>query len=45
VRHPDVVADLRALWDAWAERVGVIPWEGTLAISEERGLSPVEAAG
>jgi arylsulfatase A-like enzyme len=43
--HPDVVADLRARWDAWAERVGVIPWEVTLSIYEERGLSPVEAAG
>ena len=25
--QPDTVADLRALWEAWAERVGVVPWE------------------
>jgi arylsulfatase len=43
--HPDVVADLRAQWETWAERVGVIPWEVTLGIYEERGLGPVEAAG
>jgi arylsulfatase len=43
--HPDLVASLRAQWEAWAQRVGVIPWEVTLRIYEERGLGPVEAAG
>jgi arylsulfatase len=43
--HPDVVSSLRAQWEAWARRVGVIPWEVTLRIYEERGLGPVEAAG
>jgi arylsulfatase A-like enzyme len=26
-RHPDVVGELATAWSAWAERVGVIPWE------------------
>jgi arylsulfatase len=43
--NPDVVKELRAKWEAWAARVGVIPWEVTLGIYEERGLSPTEAAG
>jgi arylsulfatase A-like enzyme len=43
--HPDVVASLRAQWETWADRVGVIPWNVTLRIYEERGLGPVEAAG
>ena len=25
--QPDTVTELRALWEAWAERVGVVPWE------------------
>ena len=43
--HPEVVAELAAVWQAWAERVGVIPWETTLAIYRERGLTDEEAAG
>ncbi|ABR60898.1 sulfatase-like hydrolase/transferase [Sinorhizobium medicae] len=43
--NPEVVADLRAKWEAWAERIGVIPWEVTLGIYEERGLHPTWAAG
>ena len=26
-RHPEVVAELATAWAAWANRVGVIPWE------------------
>ncbi len=25
--RPGMVAELQALWDAWADRVGVVPWE------------------
>jgi arylsulfatase len=41
----DLVAELGELWQRWAERVGVIPWDTTLAIYAERGLGDEEAAG
>ena len=44
-QYPDVVADLRARWQEWADGVGVLPWETTLEIYRERGRSEVEAAG
>lgn len=43
--HPDIVADLRAWWQEWANRIGVLSWETTLDIYRERGLSDEEAAG
>ena len=43
--HPDVVADLSGRWQAWADRVGVLPWTVTEAIYAERGLLPREALG
>src|SRR5690606_21818395 len=43
--HPEVVAELSARWSRWAEEVGVIPWETTLRIYRERGLTDEEAAG
>jgi arylsulfatase len=43
--HPDVVAELAERWQSWADRVGVIPWDTTLAIYAERGLGDEEAAG
>lgn len=43
--HPAVVADLAAQWDAWAARVGVIPFETTLRRYRARGLEDTEAAG
>ena len=33
--HPDMVADLSALWDRWASRVGVEPWERIKALRRE----------
>ena len=44
-RHPDLVADLAADWQAWADRVGVIPWSTTLNLYRTRGLTDEEAAG
>lgn len=44
-QYPDVVADLRARWQEWADGVGVLPWETTLEIYRERGRSEVDAAG
>ncbi|WP_299054162.1 arylsulfatase [uncultured Nocardioides sp.] len=35
--HPDLVAELSAAYEAWAERCGVIPHERTLALYAERG--------
>ena len=29
--HADVVAELASLYDAWAKRVGVVPWDALLA--------------
>jgi arylsulfatase len=43
--RPDIVAELGALWEKWAERVGVIPFEVTLRLYRERGLTDTEAAG
>ena len=43
--HPDVVADLEREWQAWADRVGVIPWQVTLDIYAARGQPPREAMG
>jgi arylsulfatase len=35
--HPDVVVELGARYDAWAQRCGVIPRETVLALYERRG--------
>ncbi|QWZ09142.1 hypothetical protein KRR39_04885 [Nocardioides panacis] len=35
--HPEVVADLEARYEAWADRCGVIPRETVLALYERRG--------
>ncbi|MEV5072589.1 arylsulfatase [Microbacterium sp. LMI12-1-1.1] len=35
--HPDVVADLEAAWQRWAEANGVIPWERVLEDFRQRG--------
>lgn len=43
--HPDIVQELGAAWQAWAERVGVIPWETTLDIYRQAGKLDREAAG
>jgi arylsulfatase A-like enzyme len=43
--HPDVVQELADEWQRWAERVGVIPFEVTLNLYRERGLTDEEAAG
>jgi hypothetical protein len=41
--RPNVVLVL-AEWQRWAERVGVIPFEVTLNLYRERGLTDEEAA-
>jgi len=43
--HPGVVQELGVAWQAWAERVGVIPWETTLDIYRQAGKLDREAAG
>jgi arylsulfatase len=43
--HPDVVRELSERWQAWADRIGVIPWPVTEAIYAERGQLPREALG
>jgi arylsulfatase len=43
--EPGLAAELAADWDAWARRVGLIPWEVTVEIYRQRGLDEVEAAG
>ena len=43
--HPDVVDELSRDWQAWADRVGVVPWQGILDLYLERGQPAREAAG
>ncbi len=43
--HPDVVAELTAVWRDWANRAGVIPWEVTVRVYAERGLTAEHAMG
>tara|TARA_Y100001934_G_scaffold280785_1_gene388473 strand:- start:1240 stop:2841 length:1602 start_codon:yes stop_codon:yes gene_type:complete len=35
-RHPEVVAELSAIYDDWAERCGVAPWSRMLTIMREK---------
>jgi arylsulfatase len=44
-RHPGRVRELASAWTAWAERVGVVPWETTLDIYRAAGKTADEAAG
>jgi arylsulfatase A-like enzyme len=43
--HPDIVRELDAAWQVWADRVGVIPWQTTLDIYRQAGKPDREAAG
>jgi arylsulfatase A-like enzyme len=43
--EPQLAAELAGRWQRWADRVGVIPWETTVALYAERGRSAEEAAG
>lgn len=43
--RPELVAELTREWERWAERIGIIPWELTLDVYRERGLSQEYAAG
>lgn len=36
--HPDVVSDLADQWRAWADRVGVVPWDRMLDANRRSGL-------
>jgi arylsulfatase len=38
-RRPEIVAELGAAWAAWANRVGVIPWERVVEIYRRAGKS------
>ena len=44
-QNPDIVGELSAAWQAWADRVGVLPWQVTLDIYAERGQPEREAQG
>jgi arylsulfatase len=44
-RQPALVRDLAGEWQRWADRVGVIPWQVTLDLYRQRGLTDEEAAG
>ena len=43
--HPDIVAGLAQQWQAWADRVGVIPFDEVIDIYASRGKPYREAAG
>ena len=42
---PQIVRELAAQWQAWAERVGVVPWEDVLEGYRAEGKNESEAAG
>jgi arylsulfatase len=42
---PDIVSELVAQWEAWASRVGVVPWEEVLEAYRADGKNESEAAG
>jgi arylsulfatase A-like enzyme len=42
-RHPAVVRELAAAWDAWAKRSDVIPWRQVLDLYARRGQSQEDA--
>ena len=44
-QHPDLVRELSQQWQAWADRVGVIPFDTILAIYAERGRPYKDAIG
>lgn len=41
--EPEKVAELQALWEAWAERCGVMPWDELLALRRERNPNTARA--
>ena len=41
--QPELVRDLADRWQAWADQVGVLPWEVTLKVYADRGLGELEA--
>jgi arylsulfatase len=43
--HPEIVNELAADWQSWADRVGVIPFETTIDIYAKAGRTSLEAAG
>ena len=43
--NPDLVVDLVSQWEAWADRVGVVPWDNVLAGYRADGKNEAEAAG
>ena len=44
-RNPDIVGELLTQWQAWADRVGVVPWDEVLAGYRADGKNEAEAAG
>ncbi len=44
-KNAEIVRELADLWQAWSERVGVIPFERVVAAYESRGLTAVDAEG
>jgi arylsulfatase len=42
---PQIVRELVVQWQAWAARVGVVPWEGVLEGYRADGKNESEAAG
>jgi arylsulfatase len=44
-QHPDIVESLSRQWDAWAQRVGVVPFQQVVDAFAARGLPYREAIG
>jgi arylsulfatase len=43
--NPEIVHELEAQWEAWANRVGVVPWDKVLAGYRAEGKNEAEATG
>ena len=41
--HPEIVRQLSADWDAWAARVGVLPWDAVIDLYAQRGQTQEDA--
>lgn len=44
-QHPELVRELAHAWHAWANRVGVVPWDHVLEGYRAHGKNELEAAG
>ncbi|MEX1020748.1 MAG: arylsulfatase [Litorilinea sp.] len=42
--EPEIVAELQALWEAWAARCGIVAWDDLLELRRQRNVGSARAA-